>query len=243
VSRDKEADVNKYFTEIEKLIQSGEYKPGQKLPSVQKLAEKFNASVEEIEDALSELIYEGVLERVRPLPEEAVCIPANQLWGTLGGSHSITKEAKNRGEEPGVEIINWKLVDSWPQIAERLKLDTDDKIQIMERLRTVNETPVAIEVSYFPAKYYPGITPDLFTEKGSGQSSFKVMEEKFGLKSATAQDELTVVCLERREAQYLKVEYGTPVLQRFRVTYSDRGIPIKASRALWLFRAGYQMEV
>ncbi len=235
--------MNKYFFEIEKLLQSGEFKPGDSLPSITELAQRFGATEAEIADAIAELIYEGELERERSQPLPTVRVPKRKLWATLGGSHSITKEAKKRGEEPGVEIINWQLVDAWPSIQKRLALEEGDKVQIMERLRTVNGVPVAIETSYFPAKYYPGITPDLFTEEGSGQSSFAVMEQKFGLKSDKAFDEVTVVCLEKREADYLQVEPGTPVLQRFRVTISDKGIPIKASRAVWLFRAAYQMGV
>lgn len=235
--------MNKYFFEIEKLVQSGKFKAGDALPPVEELAKQFGASPAEIEDAISELIYEGELERQRPEPLPAVRLPKQKLWGTLGGSHSITKEAKKRGEEPGVEIINWQLVDAWPSIQKRLALEPGDQVQIMERLRSVNGMPVAIETSYFPAKHYPGITPDLFTEEGSGQSSFAVMEQKFGLKSDKAFDEVTVVCVEKREAGYLKIEVGTPVLQRFRVTMSDKGIPIKASRAVWLFRAAYQMGV
>jgi GntR family transcriptional regulator len=235
--------MNKYFIEIEKLIQSGRFKQGESLPPVSELARELGASETEIEEALSELIYEGELVRATPKPSETIRVPIIELWGTLGGSHSITKEAKKRGEEPGVEIINWKLLDVWPSIAKWLKLENEDKVQIMERLRSVNGKPVAIETSYFPAKYYPGITRDLFEEKGSGQSSFKVMEEKFGLKSEKAFDEVTVVCLEKREADFLKVDAGTPVLQRFRVTMSDKGIPIKASRALWLFRAAYTMGI
>jgi GntR family transcriptional regulator len=235
--------MNKYFLELEKLIKAGEYKPGAALPAVKDLAHRLKASEEEVQDAISELIYEGELERPRPQPPINVIVPTHKSWGTLGGSHSITKESKKRGEEPGVEIINWQLVDAWPSIAKRLALEPGDKVQIMERLRSSNGLPIAIETSYFPAKYYPGITADLFTEEGSGQSSFAVMEKKFGLKSEKAYDEVTVVCLEKREAEYLKVETGTPVLERFRVTLSDKGIPIKSSRALWLFHAGYEMAV
>jgi GntR family transcriptional regulator len=124
-----------------------------------------------------------------------------------------------------------------------MELEPGDQIQIMERLRSSNGVPIAIETSYFPAKFYPGITQDLFTGGGSGQSSFAVMEKKFGLKSDKAHDEVTVVCLEKREADYLKVAPGTPVLLRFRVTLSDKGVPIKSSRAVWLFRAAYQMGI
>jgi GntR family transcriptional regulator len=235
--------MNKYYLEIQKLIQSGELVPGVVLPSVKDLALQFQANEDEIRLALTELIYEGELERERPAPSPVIIVPKRKLWGTLGGSHSITKEAKKRGEAAEVEIINWKLVDAWPSIAKRLALTLTDKVQIMERLRSVRGMPVAIEVSYFPAKFYPGITPELFTEEGTGQSSFAVMEKTFGLKSEKAFDEVTVVSLEKREADYLQVEPGTPVLERFRVTISDKGVPIKASRAVWLFRAGYEMAI
>jgi GntR family transcriptional regulator len=235
--------MNKYFKVIEEMIESGELKPGEKIPSLIELTNKFNASEEDIKDVLAELVYEGEIECFRPEPSDVFIIPKRELWGTLGGSHSITKEARKRNQNPGVEILEWKLVEAWPSIARRLELDIEDKVQIMERLRLVDELPVAIEVSYFPAKLYPGITSDLFTEEGSGQSSFAVMEQKFGLKSEKAFDEVTVVCLEKREADALQVEPGTPVLERFRVTISDKNIPIKASRALWLFRAAYQMGI
>ena len=151
--------MNRYFLELEKAISAGEFKPGQALPPTADLARRFGASEDEIKDALSELIYERQLERQRPTPGSQIVVPVHKPWGTLGGSHSITKEAKKRGEEPGVEIINWQLVDSWPSIREHLDLGPEDQVQIMERLRTSNGRPIAIEVSYFPAKYYPGITP------------------------------------------------------------------------------------
>lgn len=235
--------MNTFFLDLEKKITAGDFDRGVPLPSAAELASELGTSVNEIEDAIRELIYEGYLERVRPEPVDEVRIPTTELWATLGGSHSITKEAKRRGQKPGVQIIDWSLVDAWPGIRERLDLSETDKVQIMERLRSADDVPVGIEVSYFPAKHYPGITQDLFTEGGSGQSSFKVMEEKFGLKSARATDEVTVVCLEKREAALLKVPSGTPVVERFRVTISDKGIPIKASRALWLFRAKWEMDL
>lgn len=235
--------MKKAFYELEQVLANGEFKAGEILPSASELSERFGCSEQEIEEALSELIYEGSLERVLPQPMVEIRVPAVKLWNTLRGSHSITKEAKKLGVDPGVKIIRWELVDVWPDLGRRLALAPGEKVQIMERLRYAGDEPVAIEVSYFPAKFYPGITEDLFTEEGTGISSFKVMEEKFGLKSQKATDELTVVCLEKREADYMEMAPGTPILERFRVTLSDKGEPIKASRAIWKFRAGYEMPV
>jgi GntR family transcriptional regulator len=122
-------------------------------------------------------------------------------------------------------------------------LGPDEEVVVMERLRTADEEPVAIETSYYPARFYPGITKEMFEGKGTGQSSFEVMEKKFGLKSERAEDELTVIAVEKREAELLGLEEGTPVLLRFRITYSDKEMPIKCSRAIWKFKAGYRMAL
>jgi GntR family transcriptional regulator len=235
--------MNKLFLDLHRRIQSGEYRPGDKLPGLDALMTQAGVSEAEARRALAELVYEGVIERERPAPAEVLQVPAQALWGTLTGNHSITKEAKRRGLEPGVAILSFETSPAWPALAERLQLEVGAAVVVMERLRSASGEPVAIEVSYFPAKYYPGITPDMFTESGTGQSSFEVMEKTFGLKSARAADEVTVVCLEQREAGLLGLAPGTPVLLRFRVTCSDQGVPIKASRAVWKFRAGYQMSV
>ncbi len=235
--------MNAIFLELLRLIEAGELTRGQKLPPVAELARRFNASEADVTKAIAELIYEGSLERTRPAASVDVRVPCHTLWGTLRGHHSITSEARKRGMKPGVEIIRWEAVEAWPSLMRRLSLQPGDTVQIMERLRSADGEPVAIETSYFPEKFYPGITPDLFTDEGAAQSSFAVMEKTFGLVSAKAVDEVTVVCLEKREADYLAVEPGTPVLLRFRVTLSDKGIPIKASRAVWKFRAGYEMSL
>jgi GntR family transcriptional regulator len=235
--------MNKVFFDLEKWLNSADLQNGQKLPDANELAVQFNASEHEVETALSELVYEGYIERLTNVPGREYRMPAYKYWGILTGTHSITKEAKKRGEDPGVEILNWELVDAWPSIKRRLKLDDGDKVQVMERLRTASGFPVAIETSYFPAKLYPGITKDMFTETGSSQSSFKVMEEKFGLVSERATDEVTLACLEEREARFLQVPVGTPTLLRFRITWDPDDIPIKASRAVWKFHAGYEMSL
>ena len=235
--------MNRIFFELLQQIQAGKYKAGESLPPVSELQQELNASEGEVRQAISELIYEGVVERARPEPPAEVKIPDYELWGTLTGIHSITKEARKRGVEPGVEITNFGISKAWPSVARRLELEPDDDVVLMERLRKANGEPVAIEISYYPAKLYPGISEDMFTSSGQGQSSFEVMQKKFGYKSAHATDELTVVALEGREAEMLELEPGTPVLLRFRVTYSDQGVPIKSSRAVWKFKAGYEMDL
>jgi GntR family transcriptional regulator len=234
--------MNEIAQRIQQQIESGAYQPGDRLPPVVDLQEQFGASSEDVSQALSDLIYEGFLERTRP-DGEGVRVPRHKLWGTITGNHSFTKEAKKRNMEPGVKILRFEVVPGWPVVRARLQLDADDQVIIMERLRLADGEPLALEYSYYPAKYYPGMTREMFEGGGEEQSSFKVMQEQFGLVSAKAVDEVTTVAIEKREADLLNMEPGTPVLLRFRVTLSDKGVPIKGSRAIYKFKAGYELSI
>jgi len=235
--------MNRLFQEIARKIEDGTFKPGEPLPSPADLAKMFGATEAEVQVALSELIYEGLLERVRPKPTGEVRVPPYRLWGTLGGIHSITQEARKRGQKPGTKVLFFDFVPAWPTLAARMQMGVGEEVIVMERLRTADGEPVAIETSYLPAKLMPGVTKEMFEQSGSAQSSFEVMQKQYGLVPHRATDELTVVAVEKREAELLGLEEGTPVLLRFRITYSPEGVPIKSSRALWKFRAGYQMDL
>ena len=234
--------MNKVALNLQKQIADEIYKPGDILPNAAELAVSFKVSDIEVSRAISELIYEGIIERV-PDNKDLARVSKSKLIGTIKGNHSFTREAKKMGKEPGVNILTFETRLVWPSVKERLQLDDNDEVIIMERLMLADDEPMALEFSYMPAKFYPGVTREMFESKGEGQSSFKVMQEKFGLKSEKAIDEVTVASLEKREADLLNMDEGVPVLVRFRVTISNTGIPIKGSRAIYKFKAGYELPI
>ena len=227
---------------INKNVIEGLLNPGESLPSIDELKSQFSASEEEVQEAIGDLVYEGIVER-NPGKLGDYRIPTHVLWGTITGNHSVTKEARKRNLTPGVKILKFETVPAWPAVQGRLQLEPSDEVIVMERLRLADDEPVQVEYSYMPAKLYPGVTRDVFESKGEGQSSFKVMQEKFGLNSSRAVDEVTVATVEKREAELLGIEAGIPVLIRFRVTLSDTGVPIKGSRAIYKFKAGYELGI
>jgi len=192
--------------------------------------------VKAVMEGLGDLVYEGVLLKDG---EGQYSVREEYLWDVVRGNHSFTGEAKKRGQKPGNRIVTFEKRKAWPQIISRLALEEGDDVLIMERLLLADEKPVGLEFSYMPAKYYGDATKEMFE---GGQSTFKLMEEK-GLIPHTAVDELAAATLEPREAELLSVAVGTPVLIRFRVTLSPDRIPVKGSRAIYLFRPGYELRV
>lgn len=230
--------MNKAAVTIDQAIRGGAYAGTAALPSVADLAEEYGHSEEETRDGLSDLVYEGVLERV-PGQASAVRIRAAYLWDVVRGNHSFTSEAKQRGQKPGNRILTFETRRAWPQIIQRLQLEEGDDILVMERLLFGGETPVGLEFSYMPAKYYEGATREMFE---GGQSTFSVMEGR-GLIPDRGVDELAVATLGEREAALFGMDAGVPVMIRFRVTLAPDCRPIKGSRAIYLFRPGYQVKI
>lgn len=234
--------MNAIGQKIYSQIGSGLLTAGEYLPASVELMRTYDCDEASLQAAIGDLIYEGLLER-NPANRDEVRVLKHPLWVTIWGNHSLTKEALRRGIEPGTVILRFETVPCWQVVQARLKLDTEDDVIIMERLRTAGDQPISLEFSYYPAKLYPGMTVEMFTGGGEGQSSFQVMQEKFNLIPDHAEDEVTVAAIEGREAALLHIEPGTPVLIRFRLTLTKQGIPIKGSRAIYLFKAGYTLPI
>ena len=214
--------MNTFAVKMYDAILNGEFKTGEPLPDIHSLAGRFEGDEQNIAEGIGDLVYEGALERV-PGRSDQVRVRAPYLWDLVTGNHSFTGEAKRRGQKPG----------------KRLQLELGDEVNVMERLLLADGQVVGLEFSYMPSKFYPGVEREMFE---GGKSTFAVME-KFGHISAKGVDELAVATLEPREAALFGMEPGVPVLIRFRVTLNPEGVPIKGSRAIYLFNPGYSLDI
>lgn len=230
--------MNALAVKIYDVIRKGEYKTGEILPDIATLAAKFESDEQTVKSGIGDLVYEGALERV-PDGDGQVRVRVPYLWDLVTGNHSFTGEAKKRGQKPGNRILTFEKRPAWPQVAKRLQLKEGDEVNVLERLLLADDRVVGLEFSYMPSKFYGGVEREMFE---GGKSTFAVME-KFGHISARAVDELAVATLEPREADLLGMDAGVPVLIRFRVTLNPEGVPIKGSRAIYLFSPGYSLDI
>ncbi len=230
--------MNEIAVKIDAAIREKKFETDEILPGYEKLAAMFGGNMEEVRNGIGDLVYEGVLERV-PSNNEQVRVRDPYLWDVVRGNHSFTGEAKKRGQKPGNKILTFETRKAWPQIMQRLDLAENEDVLVMERLLYADDKTVGLEFSYMPAKYYEGVTREMYE---GGQSTFAVMEER-GLIPDKGVDEISIATLEKREAELFGMDEGVPVLIRFRVTLSPAGIPIKGSRAIYLFRPGYELKI
>jgi GntR family transcriptional regulator len=221
-------------------IRKGSYKKRYSvLPSISALAAKYEVDEETVRNGIGDLAYEGVVEKVPGSRSGRVRLRRPYPWDVVAGNHSYSGEAKRRGQKADNRILTFEKRPAWPQVAHRLKLEEGEPVNVMERLLLADDKPVALEFSYMPSKFYDGMTKEMFE---GGKSAFAVMES-YGHISARAVDELSAAALEKREADILGLDIGTPVLIRFRITLNPDGTPIKGSRAIYLFNPGYSVDI
>lgn len=218
---------------IRQQIESGELRPGDMIPTESELQQQFHVSRATVRQAISSLVYEGLLERRR---SKGTIVSKQKLEETMYGVHSFTAEVLKRGMTPGVKVLKFEIVLCWNSLGEKLGLDSSEQVVWLERLRLVNGEPVALETSYIPLKFVPGVTQEMFEGDGPEQSSYYLLQQKFGVHLCKAVDTITAVAIEKREANQLGMEEGAPILLRDRITYAQGDIPVIYSRALYKTR-------
>ncbi len=234
--------ANLIAEKIFKAFIKGKLKAGDKLPDADVMRKELGASAQEIEEALPELVYEGQVDRVYEHNAKSLVASVSGRLGVMGGILSLTKEALKKGMTPGSKVLKYGIEPAGLFLSEKLELSPDELVISVERLRTVDGEPVALETSNIPHKLMPDVTPDMFEATGAAASTFDLMDNK-GIHLARAVDIVSAVPVEKREAELLGMVEGQPILQRDRHTWDDQGRLAKWSRAFFKAKSQYEMKL
>ena len=218
---------------IREAIQNEILKPGDKLLTEEKLQDKFNVSRATVRKAVSDLVYEGLLEKK---PSKGTIVSVPKVEDRMVGVMSFTKTSLDSNKALKTEIIEFNDITNHPEISKKLQLDEKEVLRYMKRIRYIDGAPVAVEDWYAPGKYLPNFTTNLFTAKGVGQSSYHVLQNKYHIKLGSIYDTITAVALEKSDAKFLSTSKGMPALLRQRITYDEKNIPIAYASGLYLVR-------
>ena len=212
------------YRHIAAAIGSGALQPGSQLPPERDLAEMAEVSRVTVRHAVAQLVSAGLLEQrrgagtfVRPQPQ--------RLEQSLSRLVSFTEYMQQRGKTSTSQVLMRGLFAPRPEEQMALGLTSTDRVARIERLRSADGVPMAVEWSSLPEDILPD--PDLV------QTSLYAVLRATGGAPVRAVQRITAINVLPVEAKLLNLPDGAAVLRIDRTGYLPSGRPIEFTRGLY----------
>jgi len=134
-----------------------------------------------------------------------------------------------RGMVPGVREFQISAQAASSFVADKLDVPAGARIYSIERVRTADGTPMALERIHLSAERFPGLHEQMRRE----DSLYEVLSRQYGVHVETAEQTVTIAQLDAHDARWLETSAGTPC---FAVTQSSRdamGNVVEFGRSLY----------
>ena len=203
----------------------GALEPGALLPSERLLAQRYGVARATVTQAIDDLVSRGLVYRVHG-SGTFVAEPKFRQPLTLT---SFTEDMRARGMNPGSVVRSQAVVPASEVVARHLALVPGTPVVHMERVRTADGEPMALERTHLPAQRLPGLEDADLTDA----SLYELMERRWGVRVAEADQWASVVRVTDEEAALLHVSAEQPALLFQRVTRDPAGTPVEYVRSLY----------
>lgn len=214
----------KYYSVKRHLLDLiGTLAPGTLVPTERVLTAELGTSRTTVRRALSELVGEGRLVRRQGsgtyVAEPKIAWPLQMT--------SFTEQAGSFGYEVSTRLLQATRTKADEDIAARLAVRPGASTYLIERLRSVDGTPMAVETSHLSAARFPG----LINEVRKASSLYRVLADTYGVTPVEAEETIETASASPREAGLLGVDTGAPILVLGRHSFAADGKPIEYVRS------------
>jgi len=210
-------------TLITQGLVSGEWRPGQPIPSEVELASRYSVSQGTVRKAVSELAEERVLVR-------------QQGKGTFVASHAgersqfpflrITPDA-GALQELSAQLVDLQRVRD-PASARVLGLSPGSSMFVLTRILELNGKPACYEEVRLPGPRFKGLTRAVIEQHEC--MLYSMYETRFGVRMLHAEECVRAVPAPCEVADALNVPAGMPMLQIERIAYTYAREPAELRR-------------
>ncbi|MBI2744773.1 MAG: GntR family transcriptional regulator [Burkholderiales bacterium] len=212
-------------------LQSGEWKPGEAIPSEMDLAARYRVSQGTVRKAIDELAAEHLLVR-------------RQGKGTFVATHAeqhvqyrflrlMPDQGDRQSEGPAERnIIDCKRLRASAEIARALALRSGDSVLQARRVLSFAGRPTILEDLWLPGLPFKGLTAERLSQHHGHM--YELFETEFGVRMVRAEEKIRAVLPDAAQCALLKVGRNTPLLSVERIAYTYNDAPMELRRGLYL---------
>jgi GntR family transcriptional regulator len=201
-------------TGIESLLRnkilSGQYEPGEKLPTEDVLLQHFGVSKITIRNALSRLEADGLIIRNRGKGTfVAEKIPVTKQFIVTGDVYDIVFDAARYDVKVlGIDTIKIGETRAAQNIKKFLNLSNEDEITWVRRIRLIKGVPILYLENFIPLSIGKYLTVQDLSER----PLLKILKEKAGIKIRRGEMYIEAIRAEVDIARILKCQTFDPLI-------------------------------
>jgi GntR family transcriptional regulator len=223
---------------ITRSLESGEWKPGEMIPSEIELATRFKVSQGTVRKAIDDLSAENLVVR-------------RQGKGTFVATHHEARAQfrflrlqADSGEihPPDNRVIDVRRMRAPAEIGRLLDIKSGDSVIFIKRLQSFDKVPTIIDELWLPGQLFKGLTAERLVEyKGP---MYALFETEFGTRMIRASEKVRAVSADADAAALLQIACAAPLLSVERISFSYGDRPVEVRRSLYLTASyHYQNEL
>ncbi|MFD2443829.1 GntR family transcriptional regulator [Bacillus sp. CGMCC 1.16607] len=211
---------------IIQLINVGEYKPHSQLPTEAEFCEKYGVSRTTVRTALQQLSMEGYLYRKRG---SGTFVSQNKVKQILTTTvKHFTEQITMQGKKPIIKVLDLEVIPSDEYLSDLLKIEEGEPVNMLERVRFVNDDPIQYEIAYLPWYKTPGLNK-LECEK----SLYELLGTQFQLKISRTVETLELFIADLATAEKLQINIGDPCFMLDTLAYLSDDTVIEYSKTIY----------
>src|SRR6266571_474947 len=225
---DRSSPIPLYFQIAESLteaIKNGAIAPRERLDNELELAERLGVSRPTVRQAVQRLVQQGLVIRRRGL---GTLVVAPRILRPVALT-SLYDDLSAASRHPTTVVLSAQQIEAHDEIAQILSVAAGTPVLSIERLRSADETPLAIMHNYLPASLLQG-RPETDLEKVGLYELLRSLgvqlhaaDQVIGARRSTAQ-----------EARLLQAPRGATVLTMTRTAFDPVGVPVEHGRHAYL---------
>lgn len=210
-------------TSLRNDVVEGVYSQGDKLPTEAVLATRFGVNRHTVRQALAALAEEGIVHARRGAGVFVTTTPTDYPIGRRVRFHQNLTDA---GRSPAKKVLLLETRTAHASEAEALQLQSGAMVHVFEGLSLMENRPIALFRSVFPADRLPDLLGHLRNNPSvtaalaqSGVADFTRASTRVNAKLATA-----------TQALHLRIAEHAPILRTISVNVTEGGTPVEVGR-------------
>lgn len=215
--------------EIMKMIHTGKYKSGDKIPTEPELSKMYDVSRITVRRTIEELCNQGYLVK-RQGKGTFVEIPKIYRKVEQENNMSFSDACKANGRKPLSKLLSCKTITPESWMNQFFQFPVDELVYHIERVLGADDLPIIYEHLYLPTRRFS----DFQAEKLDSGSLFQIFREEYQIQPEKMKSRTTIEAgiSTADVSEHLRISVGEPIMMLGNYARDEKGIPIYMSREI-----------